>query len=148
MKLRGIIWAADTCHCSWTLKEACHTAQNLIPNVLNHHNQAWNTIPMQMIQSQRKHLQHQKMMHSLLFSTHHCLQQRTFPLHFSKPYLHNWDFKDSDQVLRYITKYFNHETIHRSLKSFPDLSTDFIYSNTYMDTHHFSQLQHYINKSI
>ena len=24
---RGTIWAADTCQCSWTLKEVCHTAQ-------------------------------------------------------------------------------------------------------------------------
>ena len=73
---------------------------------------------------------------------------KNFPLCCSKPYLCNWDFKDSDQALKYIMKYFNHKTIHNSLKSFPDLSTDFIYSITYVDTHHFTQLQCYINKSI
>ena len=73
---------------------------------------------------------------------------KNFPLYFPKPYLHTWDFKDSDQALRYITKFFNHETIHQSLKSFPDLSINFIYSNTYMESHCFTQLQHYINKSI
>ena len=73
---------------------------------------------------------------------------KNVPLHFPKPYLHNQDFKDSDQALRYITKYFNCKMIHKSLKSFLDLSTDFIYSNTYVESHHFTQLQCYINKSI
>ena len=119
----------------------------MILEMLNHHNRVWNTIPILMAPSQRKLPQHQMMMCSLLFSTHHCLQQRT-PLCFPKPYLYNWDFKDSDQALRYITRYFNHKTIHQSLQSFPNLTKDFIYLNTYVETHCFNQLQHYINKSI
>ena len=27
---------------------------------------------------------------------------KNFPLHFPKPYLYNWDFKDSNQALRYM----------------------------------------------
>ena len=66
------------------------------------------------------------------------------------PYLHNQDFRDSDQALKYIMKHFNPESIHKSLKSFPDLSHDFIYSNTYVDYTKFTLLQPtpYIQKSI
>ena len=71
------------------------------------------------------------------------LPLKNFPLQFHKPYLHNQDFKDSDQALRYIMKNFNLELIHQSVQSFPDLSNNFIYSNTYMDTHQFTQLQLY-----
>ena len=73
---------------------------------------------------------------------------KNIPLCFPEPYLCNQDFKDSDQALRYITKYFNHQTIHQSLKSFPNLYNDFIYSNTYVETHCVNSLQCYINKSI
>ena len=73
---------------------------------------------------------------------------KNFPLHFPKPYLHNQDFKDSNQALRYIMKHSNPEMIHHSLWQFPDLRNNLIYSNTYVDTNHFIQLQHYIKKSI
>ena len=62
---------------------------------------------------------------------------------FPKPYLHNWDFRDSDQALRYTMKYFNLKSIHESLKEFPDLSNGFIHSNTYVDFTQFNLLQHY-----
>ena len=58
---------------------------------------------------------------------------KKFPLCFPKPYLCNWDFRDSDQALKYIMKHFNPELIHKSLKFFPDLSHNFIYSITYVD---------------
>ena len=70
------------------------------------------------------------------------------PPNFPTPYLYNQDFRHPDKVLKYITKYFNLKTIHRSLKSFPDLSLDFIYSNTFVDPTCDSLLQCYINKSI
>ena len=73
---------------------------------------------------------------------------KNFPLCFPKPYLQNRDFKDSNQALRYIRRYFNPETIHKSLKFFPNLAKDFIYTNTYVDSHCFNSLQCYINKSI
>ena len=73
---------------------------------------------------------------------------KNFPLHFPKPYLRDWDFRDSDQALKYIKRYFNHKMIHKSLKVFPNLAKDFIYANTYMDSYHFNSLQCYINKSI
>ena len=73
---------------------------------------------------------------------------KKFPLCFPKPYLCNQDFKDSDQALKYIRRYFNHEMIHQSLQSFPNLSKDFIFLNTYMETNCFDLLQCYINKSI
>ena len=69
---------------------------------------------------------------------------KNFLLYFLKPYLQHWDFKDSDQALRYITRFFNHKTIHQSLESFPNLYNNFIY----METHHFNLLQHCIDKSI
>ena len=70
------------------------------------------------------------------------------PPNFPTPYLYNQDFRHPDKVLKYITKHFNLKTIHRSLKSFPDLSLDFIYSNTFVDPTCDSLLQCYINKSI
>ena len=74
------------------------------------------------------------------------LPAKNFPLCFPKPYLQNWDFKDSNQALKYIRRYFNCETIHKSLKPFPNLAKDFIYANTYMDSYRFNSLQCYINK--
>ena len=50
--------------------------------------------------------------------------------HFLTPYLHNQDFRDTEKALKYIMKHFNLEMIHKSLQTFPDLSHDFIYSNT------------------
>ena len=73
---------------------------------------------------------------------------KKFSLQFHKPSLCNQDFKNSNQALRYIMKNFNLKLIHQNLKSFPDLSKDFIYSNTYVASHQFTQLQHFINKSI
>ena len=70
------------------------------------------------------------------------------PPYFPKPYLHNQDFRSPDKALKYIMKHFNLETIHKSVKQFPYLSHDFIYSNTFVDPDHFILLQHYINKSI
>ena len=76
------------------------------------------------------------------------LPVKNFPLPFPKPYLHNWDFRDSNQALKYIKRYFNHKMIHQSLQSFPNLSEDFIFFNTYIETNHFDLLQCYIDKSI
>ena len=70
------------------------------------------------------------------------------PPYFPSPYLRNWDLRDPKKALEYITKHFNLETIHKSVKQFPYLSHDFIYSNTFVDPDHFILLQHYINKSI
>ena len=70
------------------------------------------------------------------------------PPNFPTPYLCNWDFRDPDKGLKYIMNHFNLETIHNSLQRFPDLSLNFIYSNSFVDPDHFSLLEHYINKSI
>ena len=70
------------------------------------------------------------------------------PPYFPTPYLHNWDFTDPEKALRYIVKHFNLETIHKSMKLFPDLSHNFIYSNTFVDPDCFLLLKHYINKLI
>ena len=64
------------------------------------------------------------------------------------PYLHKWHFGDPEKALKYITKHFDLDMIHRSVKQFPDLSHDFIYSNTFVDPDHFILLQCDINKSI
>ena len=57
------------------------------------------------------------------------------PPYFPTPYLCNWDFRDPQKAFKYIMKHFNIETIHNSVKLFPDLSKDFIYSNTYGANH-------------
>ena len=70
------------------------------------------------------------------------------PPNFPTPYLCNWDFGDKQKALKYITKHFNLKLIHRSVKLFPDLSNNFIYSNTFVDPTCFSTLKHYTSKSI
>ena len=70
------------------------------------------------------------------------------PPYFPTPYLQDWDFRNSDKGQKYITKHFNLKTLHNSLRRFPDLSHDFIYSNTFVDPDRFLLLKHYINKSI
>ena len=37
------------------------------------------------------------------------------PPHFPKPYLHNWDFLDSERARKYIMKHFNIENIKEDL---------------------------------
>ena len=70
------------------------------------------------------------------------------PPHFPTPYLHNWDFGDPAKALKYIMKHFNLEVIHKSVKQFPNLSHDFIYSKTFVDPDFSLLLKCYINKSI
>ena len=45
-------------------------------------------------------------------------------------------------------KHFNLKMIHNSSRRFPDLSLNFIYSNTFVDPDCFTLLKHYLNKSI
>ena len=68
------------------------------------------------------------------------------PPYFPTPYLCDWDFRVSDKALKYIMKHFNLEVVHNRLRRFPDLSLDFIYSNTFVDPDHFTLLEYYINK--
>ena len=70
------------------------------------------------------------------------------PPNFPTPYLHNWDFLDSERARKYITKHFNLENIKEGLRHYPDLSRDILYHNTFIDPDHFSSLHRYINKSI
>ena len=70
------------------------------------------------------------------------------PPYFPTPYLCNQDFREPEKALKYIMKHFNLEMIHKSLRTFPDLSLNFIYSNTFVDPDCFSLLKCYINKSI
>ena len=70
------------------------------------------------------------------------------PPNFPTPYLCNWDFRDSNKALKYITKNFNYETVIKSLQSFPNLSLNLLYYNTFVDISCYKLLQHYINKSI
>ena len=70
------------------------------------------------------------------------------PPNFPTPYLHNWDFLDSERAREYIMKHFNLENIKEGLRRYPDLSRDILYHNTFIDPEHFNSLHHYINKSI
>ena len=52
---------------------------------------------------------------------------------FPTPNLHHWDLGDPKKALKYIMKHFNLKTIH-NIQRFPNLSKDFIYSNTFIDS--------------
>ena len=62
------------------------------------------------------------------------------PPHFPTPYLHNWDFSDTNKALKYITKVFNPKAIHNSLLTFPTLLRDIVYYGTYIDSDCFTKL--------
>ena len=53
--------------------------------------------------------------------------------YFPTPNLHHWDLGDPKKALKYIMKHFNLKTIH-NIQRFPNLSKDFIYSNTFIDS--------------
>ena len=74
------------------------------------------------------------------------IQYSSLP-NFPKPYLHNWDFRDPDKALKYITKHFNFKAVSKCLWSFPNLSLDPLY-NTFVDPSCYKLLQCYIDKSI
>ena len=63
------------------------------------------------------------------------------PPNFPTPYLCNWDFRDPGKAQKYITKHFNLGTIHDSIRKYPDLSKNFVYSNTFTDSDRFILLQ-------
>ena len=75
-------------------------------------------------------------------------------IHYPAP--HQWEhaylclhsFGDPDKAQEYINRRFNPQMISKSLSQFPNLVSNFIYSNTYMDTDHFIVLQCFIQKSI
>ena len=56
-------------------------------------------------------------------------------------YLCNQDFSSSEEALRYIMKHFKLEMIQESVKDFPNLSKNFIYSNNYVDPDCFTLLK-------
>ena len=49
-------------------------------------------------------------------------------------YLHLCNFRDPDKAREYINRRFNPQTIRKSLSQFPNFASDFINSNTYVDT--------------
>ena len=139
-KLRGTIWAADTCQHSWTLKEAMSQPSEQITEANN---------------PSHEELEYYSDFDSELEDGSTASEEDMFlsiwypwPPYFPTPYLCNWDFRDPKKALKYITKHFNLEMIQKNVKQFPDLSHNFIYSNTFMDPDCFSLLKCYINKSI
>ena len=56
------------------------------------------------------------------------------PHQWEHAYLHHHSFQDPDMAREYINKRFNPQMIRESLHKFPNLASDFIYSNTYVDT--------------
>ena len=61
-------------------------------------------------------------------------------------WLHN--FWDPDEAQDYINRRFNWQSTRESLFAFPNLATNFIYSNTYINAGQYDSLQCYIQKSI
>ena len=75
-------------------------------------------------------------------------------IHYPVP--HQWEyaclclhqFQEPDKAREYINRRFNPQIINKSLSKFPNIASNFIYLNTYVDTDQFIVLQHYIQKSI
>ena len=57
---------------------------------------------------------------------------------FPTAYLCNQDFRDPDKALKYIMKNFNYKTIIKGLWSFPNLSADPLYYNTFVNSSKFN----------
>ena len=70
------------------------------------------------------------------------------PLQFWKPYLCNWDLRNTNKALEYITENFCPSKISNNLWVFPNLASDFIYWYTYIEDHIFTLLQWHIQKLI
>ena len=70
------------------------------------------------------------------------------PHQWEHAYLHLRSFWDPDKAREYINRRFNPRMISKSLSRFPNLVSNFIYSNTYVNTDWFIILQRYIQKSI
>ena len=70
------------------------------------------------------------------------------PRQWEHTYLHLRNFQDPDTAQEYINRRFNSQSISTSLLQFPNLASDFIYSNTYVDIGQYVLLQQFIQKSI
>ena len=113
----------------------------MIPQLKNHHTMIWKPIPNRK-PSWRKVPQHQKMMCSFLFGSHHCL----ISTHLI--FIIGTSLMPKGQGSIYITNHFNLENIREGLKCYPDLSRDSIYHNTFIAPEHFESLQCCITRSI
>ena len=70
------------------------------------------------------------------------------PHQWETTYLQLCNFQDPDKAQDYINRRFNLQAISTSLSQFPNLVSNFIYSNTYVNTDCYVLLQCYIQKSI
>ena len=118
-KTQGTIQAADTCQHSWILKEAMshhpeHDSKNdeSSQKDMEYHSKSGCESEDVSTASSEDGL------HSIWYH---------LPPHFLKPYL--WDFRNTRQALKYITKHINLEAVSNGLKSFSDLSTNWTYSH-------------------
>ena len=66
------------------------------------------------------------------------------PCQWEHTYLWLCNFWDPDKAQEYINRRFNPQATRESLLQFPNLASNFIYSNTYINTDHYILLQWYI----
>ena len=120
------------CQCSWTLKEA-----------MSHSSEQDSKIN----KSSQEDMEYHSKSDSELEEGSTALEEDMFlsiqypsPPNFPKPYLHNQDFTDSNQALKYITKHFNFKLISKNLKSYRNLSHEYSSTTTLLstriDSHH------------
>ena len=139
-ELRGTIWAADTCQCSWTLKEA-------MSQLMEHDSTAKQSSQNDSESNSKSETESEEGPTAFEDDTFLSIQFPS-PPNFHTPYLHNRDFLNAERARKYIMKHFNIENIREGLQRYPDLSKDVIYHNTFIAPEHFESLQHYIKKSI
>ena len=63
------------------------------------------------------------------------------PCQWEHAYLCLCSFQDPDKAQEYINRRFNPQVTRQSILKFPNLTSDFIYSNTHVDTDCFIVLQ-------
>ena len=151
-KIRGTIWAADTCQCSWTLIEAMSQhleqdskiAESSHSQTMEHHSEADESMARTIEEdNESDHETTDSKLENVFDGIHYPA-----PHHWEHAYLHFHNFWDPDKAREYINRRYNPQTISKSLSQFPNFVSNFIYSNTYVDTDRFIILQSYIQKSI
>ena len=150
--LSPTVQAADTCQRSWTLKEAMsqhsehdsEIAESSHPQSLEHDSE--NDTPIAMTIEGDNELDHETMdskSENMFDGIHYPA-----PHQWEHTYLHLHLFWDPDKAREYINRRFNPQAINKSLSQFPNLASNFIYYNTYVNTDRYIVLQCFIQKSI
>ena len=151
-KFRDTIQAADTCQYSWTLKETMsqhsehdsEIAESSQLQTMEYHSKADEPIALTIEDdNESDHETTDSELENVFNGIHYPA-----PCQWEHTYLWLHSFWDPDKAWEYINRRFNPQMTRESLLQFPNLASDFIYNNTYVDTAHYISLQCDIQKSI